>query len=158
MIRVFCRPCGTSRAEQHEAAYALLWDALTALGHPSYEVARTEEGKPFFPDAPGLFFSLSHSDGYAVCAIGSYPCGVDMEQERPLSEALRSRFLGGASQEEGIRRWTMRESYGKLTGKGFFAGDPPAEATFVPVAAPEGYVITVCVWGKAPVHTALTYL
>ena len=47
MIRVFCRPCGTSRAEQHEAAYALLRDALTALGHPSYEVARTEEGKPF---------------------------------------------------------------------------------------------------------------
>ena len=79
MIRVFFRRCGQSHAEQHDAAYALLTSAAAAAGADPGTVgtvARTGTGKPFFPDAPALHFSLSHTPGLVVCAIGDRPCGA----------------------------------------------------------------------------------
>ncbi len=147
MIRVFYRPCGNTHSEQHTAAYELLDAAARVMGHTPGQTAKTALGKPYFPDDPMLFFSLSHTDGYTVCAIGNAPCGIDIERERKISRRLRERFLDGASEEEAILCWTRRESYGKLEGRGFFAGKPPKEAQFVTYHTLPNHLITVCVWG-----------
>ena len=155
MIRVFYRPCGDTHSEQHTAAYELLDAAARVMGRSAGRVAKTEEGKPYFPDEPSLFFSLSHTDGYAVCAIGDAPCGVDIEGERAISRRIRERFLDGASEEEAVLRWTMRESYGKLEGRGFFAGEPPKDARFVTYRTLPGFTVTVCVLGDPEVSEAM---
>ncbi|MBQ4064589.1 MAG: hypothetical protein IJD10_00665 [Clostridia bacterium] len=147
MIRVFFRPCGKTYREQHTAAYELLDAAVSFLGMTCGHIEKTEHGKPYFPDRPDLFFSLSHTDGFAVCAVGDEPCGIDIEAEREITERIRDRFLGGASQEEALLRWTQRESYGKLEGRGFFAGEIPPEARFVTFRELEGYLVTLCFLG-----------
>ena len=57
--------------------------------------ARSASGRPSCPVLP-LSFSLSHSGGYAACAVSARPVGVDLEEIRPLRPAL----LGILSEEE----------------------------------------------------------
>ncbi len=158
MISVFYRPCGKTYQEQHTAAYELLDAALSFLGHRMGRIEKTEHGKPFFPDEPNLFFSLSHTDGYAVCAVGDKPCGIDIEAQREISEKIRIRFLGGAAPEEAILRWTRRESYGKYEGRGFFAGDIPETVHFVTFRDLDGFTVTVCADKSATVGDRLIVL
>lgn len=144
MIRVFYRPCGHTHNEQHTAAYELLYAAAAVCQLPSGRVEKTEEGKPYFPDAPSTFFSLSHTDGYAVCAIGDCPCGVDIEAEREVSERLRRRFLGGASEKDALRLWTEKESFGKLDGKGFFTDGSHEHVIFRYYTEIPSHLLTLC--------------
>ncbi len=120
MIRLFIKPCGNTHNEEHTAAYELLYAAADYMGLKTGRVEKTSDGKPFFPDAPNTFFSISHGGGYAVVAIGDEPCGVDIEGGREISERIRNRFLDGASAADALIRWTERESRGKLFGGGFF--------------------------------------
>lgn len=120
MIRVFIRPCGSTYNEEHAAAYELLYAAVSLMGLPYSRVEKTDMGKPYFPDAPETFFSISHSRGYAVVAVGDEACGVDIEGGREISERIRNRYLNGAIGDEALLRWTERESRGKLFGGGFF--------------------------------------
>ena len=57
-----------------------LYDALALHGiSPLPRVARTEKGKPYFPDFPNLHFSLSHTNGASLCALSDSLVGVDIE-------------------------------------------------------------------------------
>lgn len=145
MIRVYYRPCGKTHNEQHTAAYELLDAAASLHGHPAGRVEKTKEGKPFFPEATTLHFSIAHTNGYAVVAIGDAPCGVDIEKIRPLPERVCQRYLDGAEGTEALRRWTERESYGKLDGRGFFAEAPEEKVRFVSYTTLPDHLITVCV-------------
>lgn len=145
MIRVFYRPCGQTHSEQHTAAYELLDAAASRCGLPAGRVEKTASGKPFFPEAPATHFSIAHTDGYAVVAVGDAPCGVDIERIRPLPERLCRRFLDGATGEEALRRWTERESYGKYDGRGFFADGAREAITFRHYTDLPEHLITLCV-------------
>ncbi len=89
--------------------------------------ARSDRGKPYLEDHPEQYFSLSHSGGFAVCALSDMPVGVDVEQikERDLSVATRfsawEREQLAASEDPKrlfYRFWTARESALKLRGTG----------------------------------------
>lgn len=102
------------------------------------ELCRTERGKPYFPAFPEVFFSVSHSGSFLVCAVSDGPVGVDLQiHERRKGEseeeaflrlsAIAKRFFSPAesefvSQFSDLRRffllWTARESYVKLNGRG----------------------------------------
>ena len=85
------------------------------------EVVRTQRGKPLFVRMNCHCFSLSHSGGYALCALSDDgPVGVDIELVRPrregfpayvLSEKEQAAFDG--SWEEFTRIWTLKESWCK---------------------------------------------
>ena len=45
-----------------------------------------ENGKPFLKDSPGVFFSISHTEGMAVCAVCSHPVGDLMSRSRKPSK------------------------------------------------------------------------
>lgn len=85
------------------------------------EIARSEGGKPFFPDWPDRWFSLSHSGGLALCALSDEgPVGVDVERVRPRRPGLFAYALTreeqaacGGSWEEFYRLWTLKESWCK---------------------------------------------
>lgn len=144
MIRVFYRPCGNTHEEQHTAAYELLGAAVSYLDLPSGRIEKTELGKPFFADCAGTFFSISHTKGLAVVAVGDSECGIDAEKNKDISERIREKYLGGASQEEAIVRWTQRESYGKLEGTGFFAQNKDIKVKYVSFVIYEDFTVTVC--------------
>lgn len=83
------------------------------------KIAKTEFGKPYFPDAPDIFFSLSHSSSHALCAISTSPVGADIESTgRRVSKRLISRICTESelSEFDFTELWTLKESLIKLKG------------------------------------------
>ena len=100
-----------------------------------------EYGKPSFAACPEIHFSLSHSGEYAVCVMAPCETGCDIETVKPFREAVAKRvFTGeeylwlsgekkaGRGDEAFCRLWTLKESFLKVTGKGF--SFPVQEAGF----------------------------
>ena len=85
--------------------------------------------KPYLKDGR-LFFNLSHSGIWAVCAVAGYEVGCDVEQVAPIDLKLARRFLpeeyadilSQPTAEERLelfyRYWTLKESFLKATGLG----------------------------------------
>ena len=92
-----------------------------------YEIAYNSQGKPYFLSNREIFFNISHSSNYVVCAIGDKPVGIDIEGGRKGRQNLARRFFDRAesdwieeaeSDERFFRIWTLKEAYGKATGQG----------------------------------------
>lgn len=127
-------------------AYTLLSALLVEAGgvEPLPEIARTREGKPYFPDRPDLHFSLSHSGGLSLCALGDTPVGADVELVRPRSLKLPRYALSereyawyesrGNRWEDFYTLWTLKEARVKCTGEGLFRC--PVRTVEVPLLEP----------------------
>jgi hypothetical protein len=117
-------------------------------------------GKPEFEGVEGRWFSLSHSGGYALCALSEDgPVGVDIEVVRHHREGLPryamneeelSEFDG--SWAEFARVWTLKESWCKREDTPLF---PPREVP-TPPPCPHGWYegenwrAAVCCSGPVP--------
>lgn len=123
------------RRAERVFGYALLrYGAERAFGFCPGRLEYGPYGKPFFPGAPQMQFSISHTRGAALCALGETPLGADIERMRPVRPALVRRLLGGepALNAEGIpeaffREWVLRESRLKRVGIGFARGLSPKD-------------------------------
>ena len=119
------------------AASVLLRESLFELGVSDFSIVCGENGKPYLKDSEDIFFSLSHSGNYAVCAIYNKEIGVDVEKISEAQEKLIRKvttdseydFLMSldeeARNEQFARLWTAKESYVKRDGSGFII--PPTE-------------------------------
>ena len=87
-------------------------------------------GKPYLAEYPEIHFNISHSGEWAVCALASMPCGVDIQERRSIrSRRMVERTMNAREQrqiqeaEDGtgefIKLWTYKESCIKLSGEGF---------------------------------------
>ncbi len=100
-------------------------------------VAREERGKPYFPNLPWLYFSVSHSGDLFACAMSETPIGLDIQEHilrknETEEDAMRrhikiaERFFHPDERQyisnDPLRRfykiWTAKESYVKLIGTG----------------------------------------
>lgn len=98
-----------------------------AVGKDGISYCIGENGKPFFPDSD-IYFSLSHSGVYAVCAVSDCEVGVDIEAPRADSLKLAKRFFTQSEcdaisscvdpDKEFCRYWVRKEAYIKAIGKG----------------------------------------
>lgn len=107
---------------------ACRWSGLTddALG----PVDQGPWGKPFFPQVPGLYCSVTHSGEWWMCALASQPVGLDLQQHRSYvpPAALSARFfhpwehsfLSREDYRSFYRVWSAKESFVKYLGRGFF--------------------------------------
>ena len=69
------------------SAYSLLEYAYRLeYGDVLPEIKKTPNGKPFFPERPGIHFSLSHAFTHVACALSEFPVGVDIESPREISK------------------------------------------------------------------------
>lgn len=120
------------------SAALLLQKAMSVSGllkekDPLPPMARKRGGKPYFPDR-AFDFSLSHAGSRVLCALSRRPVGCDLERFRTPNAALAERWfcpeeqvwlaLARSPQEERERfflLWTLKESYGKMTGEGIFS-------------------------------------
>ena len=112
-------------------AEALLRHALRCAGSgaASADFVYGAEKKPYLRDG-GLFFNLSHSGIWAVCAVAGCEVGCDVEQVAPIDLKLARRFLpeeyadilsqptAAERLELFYRYWTLKESFMKATGLG----------------------------------------
>lgn len=109
----------------HAAAHRLLETAARHQGIPvPLTLAEQPGGKPFCPDHPGFHFNLSHSGGWAVCAVADCPVGVDVQEERPFRPALLNKFspwersqLEERPQATFFDLWALKEAGAKCTGR-----------------------------------------
>ncbi len=92
-----------------------------------YDIAYNSQGKPYFLSHCEIFFNISHSSNYVACAISDRPVGIDIEGGRKARQNLAKRFFDESeaswinecqSEERFFRIWTLKEAYGKATGKG----------------------------------------
>ncbi len=122
--------------EEKICAYALLRYALFM----EYGVEEAplfiygDREKPYLDNYPHIFFSLSHAGGYSACTVCDSEIGMDLQDYRPMKYDISEKICtkreilevyGGDSptpSETTCRMWCMKESYGKLTGKGFAEG------------------------------------
>lgn len=124
------------------------------------ELELSSRGKPEFAGKPGHWLSLSHSGGYALCALSEDgPVGVDIEVVRPhrkrlpdytLNEAEKETFDG--SWEDFARIWTLKESWCKREDTPLF---PPRNVATPPPCPHGNYAGTdwraaVCCCGAPP--------
>lgn len=122
---------GADGAAAHAAGRQLLARGLELLGLSGRErsVRRGANGKPFIPGGPE--FSVSHTQGLAVCALDGGCLGVDAERVARIPEGLmaaltpeeRAYVLSAESGREGrfYRIWTVKESLVKASGEGLGA-------------------------------------
>lgn len=95
-------------------------------------VLRSENRKPYFKNLE-CFFSLSHTDGIALCALGDNPVGIDIEwiDEKNNFLDISKRFFSPEEQTyicesaspllSFYSLWTKKEAYAKLTGEGLIS-------------------------------------
>lgn len=128
-----------------------------------------EKGKPYLKEYP-LFFNLSHSGDYVVCAVSDGEIGVDIQKCSDMnvmriaerffsmeeSRALEACGTEEERQQAFFRLWVRKEAYGKLLGEGLLGVASvnllPDESSMVAEkdllwrewSFPEGYRIAVC--------------
>lgn len=93
-------------------------------------IKRNKFGKMYLDN--DFFFNLSHSGNWVVVAYGKYDVGVDIEKIRKsTNEIVEAAFsseekkhidlyIGLEKMQEITRIWTMKESYIKFLGTGFY--------------------------------------
>lgn len=112
------------------AAGALLAYVMKTQGISHRELIVGEHGKPAFNKCE-VNFNLSHSSGFAVCAVSDRTVGVDIEGIRKFSSRLAQKVFtpqelgqlkelyGGEDMDEHYTRlWTVKESVLKYLGVG----------------------------------------
>ena len=119
-----------SRKQSLGAGLLLKW-ALKKHGVAADNLNYGANGKP---EAEGVYFNLSHSGEWAVCAIGDAQVGCDVEEIASVRNGIAKRFFtenevqylaqfeGERRKEEFFRLWTLKESYMKMTGEGMSLG------------------------------------
>lgn len=90
-------------------------------------VLLTDRGKPYLENGP--FFSVTHTDRHAFCALSDVPIGIDAEElDRNIDLRLANKILSPSEldqyrQAEDKRLalltfWVLKEALAKCTGKG----------------------------------------
>ena len=116
-MRLFFSPRG-DRSGSETAASLLAYAFGTMYGSALPDIKRTPNGKPYFPEAPHVHFSLSHSRVYILCAVSDHPVGADTESPRFISGGSIAYFCAPEelSAFDPLELWVLKESYIKLIG------------------------------------------
>ena len=85
---------------------------------PAIQILLT--GKPIFPSAPEVHFSISHSKTHVLCAISDQPVGADTLDFRRVSPEVVKKLTTDEEREllSFYDIWALRESVYKLVGEG----------------------------------------
>lgn len=92
------------------------------------EIKTLHGGKPVFAEGD-LHFSVSHSKGFLLVALGNNDIGADCELIRPLrgdvsaytlTDSEKAQIMASSDPDRLFMKfWTYKEAYVKLTGEGF---------------------------------------
>ena len=116
---IFCAPRqdGENASEFVRMLLKLAYSSL--FGGEMPEISKTPDGKPYFVSRPDICFSLSHTDGFVLCAIGENEVGADIQVIRNIHPRLPERVCAAHELEQFdfFELWALKESVIKLFGK-----------------------------------------
>lgn len=97
--------------------------ALKKVGYTDVEIKRTENGKPYTDEK--IFFSLSHTENFIVCAVSDFEIGVDAEKIRNVNnlQKIAKKILKTEeimNDVQFLKLWTEHESKVKFFGETLF--------------------------------------
>lgn len=136
----------------------------------------SDRGKPCIPALPDFRFSISHAGRLVACAVSVREAGVDVEYGGRMSETLIRRCFTAAERRaaDPLRLWTLKESYGKLTGRGLAVmretelrfgaavqildGGETAAVTFQEFVLRDGARLALCCRGCEPPRAELIWI
>ncbi len=87
-------------------------------------------GKPYFAHNPPIYFNLSHSGNWVVCAISEHEVGIDVEKIVEIDLDIAKSFFAKKEYSDLMEKdaskkkeyfyvlWTLKESYIKARGRG----------------------------------------
>lgn len=110
-------------------SYLLLLYALREnYGITNPKISYGRYGKPYLTEYPDIYFNISHCPKGCICAVSDRKIGVDIQDIRPFSWDIAKRvccenelkMLECTDDRARLftKIWTMKESYGKMTGIG----------------------------------------
>ena len=81
-------------ARDESLAAGLLWRYVMERHgvDPEEPVRFLQAGKPVFARRKDLYFSLSHSRPYAMCAVSDHPVGADVQKIKPVHMSIARRL------------------------------------------------------------------
>lgn len=158
-----------ARNIKNEAAFCasvgagVLWQQVMARHgiKPDAPVDILPAGKPVLQDG-GLFFSLSHSGPWALCAVSDGPVGADVQEPRPAKISIARRFCPAERQwleslppeeQNGalLRLWARKEAWVKAESRDRMLGldkysvlEPQSPWVFSDFLLPQGCPAAVC--------------
>lgn len=97
-------------------AHIMLEDMLDKLNINYDSIEISENGKPYFKNN-NVFFNYSHSKNYILLAISFSELGVDIEENRIISDRISQKYLNNIDNENRLKYWVIKESYVKLLDK-----------------------------------------
>lgn len=126
---------------------------VAAQKYNNIEIIKTKKGKPYFKCITDLFFSISHSKGLTVVALGESEVGIDVEKVRKADLRITKRFLKEEADyitetdfdHRFFEVWTKKEAYLKYTGYGLSGGLDSVNVLKLPIKTfdYEDYVISI---------------
>jgi 4'-phosphopantetheinyl transferase len=87
-------------------------------------------GKPYLIHTPPIYFNISHSGNWIVCAVDNYEIGIDVEKMDEIDLSISKSFFAEKEFNDLMKKdsfqrkayfydlWTLKESYIKYCGKG----------------------------------------
>lgn len=102
----------------------------TGIKTADQAVGYGSNGKPYLVSHPTVFYNVSHSGEYIVCAVSDVNLGVDVERVRDYNPRVAERyfskteyadliaFKGEKRRDYFFTLWTIKESYLKALGRG----------------------------------------
>ncbi len=107
----------------------LLINLLNELNvdYNSIAITKNKYGKPYIKDL-ALFFNISHSKDFVVCAISKYEIGIDIEQIRTSKGSIINQFATSKEKQyinelkndynkRSFEIFTLKEAYFKCIGE-----------------------------------------
>lgn len=100
------------------------------LTSEDYRIDRGEKGKPFIVGVENVFFNISHSGDYVVCAVSDREIGIDIEKRAKARMEVAGRFFHGEEVAQlkmleeykqdqlFFNYWSVKESFLKYIGTG----------------------------------------
>ncbi len=101
---------------------------------PDCVIAKNKNGKPYFVNSQ-LYFNISHSYPYVVCAFADCEVGIDVEKIRAISERAAQRVFTNAELKllnmgvDFLQIWTAKESVIKAAGGSIVADCKKADVS-----------------------------
>ncbi len=160
ICRMFEASCSTERrtkaARYHDvydrirclaAGWLVRYAAEQVLGISGVNVSHMPGGRPFLPQAPDIFLSISHSGSWVVCAFHlTGPVGADVERMFPITSEMAELFMSPKElsafkqctdemERSGffLRYWCLKESWLKAVGAGM--SREPSSVSILPQGA-----------------------
>lgn len=107
-----------------------LIEKLWQIQAKEYSIVKAKHGKPYIQMQTGIFYNLSHSGNYMVCALSDREVGIDIQQMGTYKFQIAERFFHQNEIQTFVqcdpkeranlfyRYWAAKESFLKYTGTG----------------------------------------